>query len=356
MLKKIAARTALVVASLLVGGMLVEAGLRIADGVGLFATDNFIIRRLDNTRQEGGAGIYDPLLGWTLKANYQAGTPENGFTTGEFGVRMNGFEIRPVPRGGILAVGDSFTAGSEVGDDQSWPAHLERILGEPVVNAASGAWGVDQMVLRAEQLIPELEPHALIVGILDQDILRNDYVLYGAYKPYFVIENGALALEGTPAPRMTGTMGELGRLRSILGHFYTVDWAMRRLGLAERWYLDSLRYRKVQDRGPEISCLLMKRLAELKAKTGIRVVVLFEYGGNFVLESPSPADWTLPVVDCARAEGLEVLDAFAALKALATSDPRAFRELYVIHEGEVYGHMSSTGNRFIAELLKEAFF
>src|SRR6185312_14962905 len=100
------------------------------------------------------------------------------------GVRMNQAEVRPLPRSAILAVGDSFTFGAEVEDSQSWPAALERIVGTPVVNGGVGGYGSDQIVLRAEQLMAELQPRTVIVSFLDGDILRAGYSLFhGALKP-----------------------------------------------------------------------------------------------------------------------------------------------------------------------------
>lgn len=48
---------------------------------------------------------------------------------------MNTDQTRSVPTGAIVAVGDSFAVGSEVSDEASWPAFLERALEELVVNA-----------------------------------------------------------------------------------------------------------------------------------------------------------------------------------------------------------------------------
>ena len=109
---------------------------------------------------------YHPVVGWVHKPNlsFNADSAESSFTTGEFGVRMNEAKILPVPRGAVLAVGNSFTEGAEVGDRGSWPASLERTLGEPVVNAGIGGWAADQIVLRAEELMSELSPKAIMLG------------------------------------------------------------------------------------------------------------------------------------------------------------------------------------------------
>jgi len=98
---------------------------------------------------------YDPVVGWISKS----GLTGPSFNTIEHGIRVNRATDTSVRNGGILVVGDSLASGSEVNDDESWPAQLETLIGEPVVNAAVGGWAVDQMVLRSEQLLPLVKPH-----------------------------------------------------------------------------------------------------------------------------------------------------------------------------------------------------
>jgi hypothetical protein len=102
---------------------------------------------------------YDPLVGWVTKA----GLVQEGFNTIDHGIRKNRVADSSARPGGILVVGDSFTAGSEVSDEETWPAQLEGMVQTPVLNAGVGGWGVDQMVLRAEHL-RTVKPNAIIIG------------------------------------------------------------------------------------------------------------------------------------------------------------------------------------------------
>src|SRR6185503_7626483 len=100
------------------------------------------------------------------------------------GIRTNGLGETEVRTGGALAVGDSFTAGSEVADTETWPAQLEPLIGMPGVNAGSGGYGADQIVMRAEELLPLVQPRVLLVGMLEDDIGRVGYSSRTAAKPY----------------------------------------------------------------------------------------------------------------------------------------------------------------------------
>ena len=67
--------------------------------------------------------ITTAVLGWRLKPHIKS----KGFNTLDHGFRSNDGPDAQVLPGGVLAVGSSFTAGSEVNDDQSWPAHLQQL-------------------------------------------------------------------------------------------------------------------------------------------------------------------------------------------------------------------------------------
>lgn len=332
-----------------------ELAWRWLNGVDLLSRENRVQHALDMLRSGNRVLMHDPLLGWRMKDDVFI--PEGGFTTGPMGVRMNATAPGPLREGGILAVGDSFTAGSGVRDDETWPARLEALLGQPVTNGASGAYGVDQIVLRAEQLLPDVRPATLIVALLSQDSLRNSYVVFGgAHKPYFEIENGAPVLKGVPVPLVAAAPLDVGLLRELLGYSYMVDAGVKALGLQQWWIDNKLRYRKLHTDqvGVEISCHLMRRLAGLKRTEGLRVIVLMLYGAGEVQAAPAP--WFAPpVIECARREGLEALDTHALYHALAVQDRRAFIDLW-LDEGGQLGHPSIKGSRFIADLVARTFF
>ena len=167
-LSRIARKVLPVVAVSVAVLLALEIGLRLWHGVRVLDTANFVLVPADLFRGRPWE-VYDPLLGWRLP-DYRAGPYWGGtMATGELGVRMNSDTIERVPRGAVLAVGDSFTVGSCVANSDSWPARLENLLGRPVVNAGTAGWGVDQTVLRAESLTPILRPRSLVVGILAID-------------------------------------------------------------------------------------------------------------------------------------------------------------------------------------------
>ena len=117
------------------------------------------------------------------------------------GLRENG---RARPSGTpILVLGDSFTFGDEVDDADTWPAQLEARLGRPVLNGGVFGYGLDQMVLRGEQLLDGAAraSDVVILSVLPEDVLRCEFSYRYAWKPYFAIEGGRLALRNVPVPQ-----------------------------------------------------------------------------------------------------------------------------------------------------------
>ncbi len=340
------ARTAALIVLLSLLGL--EAGSRIMDGVPLLTAVNFVERDLDRTFNFV-ANVYDPMLGWRLADGLRGKSPT--LTTGAHGLRMNKVEVRTPPTRAVLAVGDSFTAGSGVNDWESWPAQLEQLLGVPVNNGGVGGYGVDQIALRAEALVDALDPSLLLVGILSQDSLRNTYRVFGGgAKPYFRLQGGSATLLGVPVPRSIASTGQIGTVRAIFGHSYLVYAIMVRTGRLPEWVSSAHHYQQVYDdkAGPDISCAMVDRLLAIERTRHVRSMVVMQYGGGEILVGEPP--WFVtPVVACARAKGIPTLDTFEPLKSIASRDPAAFKELYVMHDdGKVYGHMSARGNHLIA--------
>ena len=108
------ANVALLIVSILFSLVLIEIGFRAAAGLPVFKianwrTDHVMMNSLGELK-----AIADPVLGWTLKPK---SFHEDGYTTIDHGIRSN-FRETTVRTGGVLAVGDSFTEGWEVEDDE----------------------------------------------------------------------------------------------------------------------------------------------------------------------------------------------------------------------------------------------
>ena len=123
--------------------------------VGLTTFTNFVYDRIALLKS-GYPSVFDAELGYIPMPGYRgtANVWGTSVTIGEHGVRSNGTKPSPAfDRPLLLAVGDSFVFGDQVSDEETWPALLERALHHRVINGGVFGYGIDQVVIRAEQLM-----------------------------------------------------------------------------------------------------------------------------------------------------------------------------------------------------------
>src|SRR5262249_13770867 len=104
----------------------VEIAVRIAVHAPLLGFPDF--RRERAARNANPSLAYDSLLGWRLRPYVVS----SWLNTIEHGIRSNGGPDQKAQQGGVLAVGSSFTIGSDVNDAEAWPPQLEQLSAWPV--------------------------------------------------------------------------------------------------------------------------------------------------------------------------------------------------------------------------------
>lgn len=289
---------------------------------------------------------YDPTLGYAPVPDARGNLGRQPISYSAEGVRNN--EERPpaVRTSPVLVVGDSYTEGYGVSDHQTWPAHLERELGERVVNGGVSGYGLDQIELRAEQLAPMFRPRSIILAFIPADIERSALsVIEQVHKPYFMPVGDGLELRNVPVPR-TPVDGPAALWRRILGHSSLLDFVMRRLGAFQLWYGAD------RDAGVDpmlVSCRLMGRFAVLLRQAGAQ---------GLVVALPQHDEWTRPkqgardraraleVLACAERAGLNTLDAFEGfVRAGVAAHPDDFY---------VDWHFNDRGNALADRLIAQA--
>ncbi len=283
---------------------------------------------------------YDAQLGYAPRAGAR------GTANDADGLRENG---RPRSDGvPILALGDSFTFGDEVDDADTWPAQLEARLARPVLNGGVFGYGLDQIVLRGEALLagPARAADVVILSVLPEDVLRCEFSYRYAWKPYFTVENGALALHNVPVPLPhEGHPGE-SPVRRALRRSFVADRVFRLID-PDGWGIpDSVR---VHRDGEAVAQLLLERFAE-RVRADRRTLVL--------VVQWTPTQNMKPireVVGRARVLGVPVLKLRLALEALVSArGPGAAFRVHAESGGSRVGHMNPAGNAAAATAIAAA--
>jgi hypothetical protein len=299
----------------------------------------------------GARGNFDPLLGWVPKPWYE----EDGYNTTTHGIRRNAEDKGEVATGAILAVGGWFTdGGPDLDDDETWPAQLEGLIGKPVLNAGVSGYATDQIVLRAEQLLPLLRPKTLLVGFVGEEIPRASFSSFGAPKPYFTLEGGELKYH-PPGPIIVDDPNGpawQARVRDVLGYSAVLDVVLSLI--APRYWMGTAGepvFQKIDNDPVGVTCALLRRLKGRTDADGVRLLLFMQHGRQAVAGKQEPGEDAKQVAACAQAAGIEVVDHFEALRATAAANADALGELYL--EGDEVP-MSPKGNRQAAELLARA--
>ncbi len=331
-----------IVVCLLVG----EAVIRLVDpSASLWRYPNYIRETARHPVQERQL-TYDSTLGWSPIPGVSGTLMGKPFSVSREGTRDHNLGAPSATGPLILAFGDSFTEGFGVGNDDTWPANLERVTGRRVLNAGVRGYGIDQMVLRAERLVPRLKPKTIVLAFIADDISRTALSVRDSKgKPYFVPAGAGLELRNVPVQTALSAPW-LSTARDVLGYSRLMDFIMTRLGATELWYGE------VVSTGADaniVACRLMDRLAVLVRSEGIRalVIALPQYPGWLdSTEAAVERDAVTRVLSCAAKAGLPTLDSFAPFESEGVA--RNVESYYVQF------HLTARGNALAARSIAAA--
>lgn len=149
--------------------------------------------------------VYDPTKGWISRPNLRneivfGNKVLNTNSTGLRGTRDYSPGRHP-DKLRIVVLGDSFTFGDDVSDDETYCHFLEeRLPDTEVINMGVHGYGHDQMLILLEEQGVRYRPDIVILGFLYGDAERNLMLFRDFAKPKFVPQGGGLKLTGSPVP------------------------------------------------------------------------------------------------------------------------------------------------------------
>jgi len=159
-----------------------------------------------NLPRTGEYDEYHPVRGWAVKPNLKNMTP---FGEGKFvnsnskGLRgKTDYEYARTPgKERILVLGDSFTFGTEVSDDETFSHYLESDLPDTeVLNLGVQGYGQDQMLLYLKDEGIRYHPDIVVLGFVFVDSYRNLWNFFAFAKPKFDLTTDGLRLTNVPVP------------------------------------------------------------------------------------------------------------------------------------------------------------
>jgi hypothetical protein len=297
-----------------------------------------------------GEATYDPELGWVKKPHLDL----NGVRTNSVGMRSDReFTQERIPgTGRILFVGDSYTFGDGVTNEQAFPTVLqEEDLGSwEVLNLGVSGYGPDQALLMYEVRGIKYHPDVVVYGFYPRGFFRL-FMRFRSYaKPYFLLtESGQLTLENVPVISPDALYAEYasGR-RRIAGWPYSYL-----LGTLGRRITQTFERKRIRDRTDEswhLMAALLRRFRDEAIEAGARPFLLVFPIRPGKYEDTVYEDLNRLAQEEARSLGIPCL---ALAERFLAQQERAPGEL-LFRDPEAGGHLSVQGNRLVAKLLYEA--
>jgi hypothetical protein len=227
--------------------LLMELGVRVAFQPGAYLSGDpfwihrFIEREPDQDvvfRSANPINRHDPELGWV---------PIPGHASESVHVNSHGARgaeeyplAKPAGEKRIVVVGDSFTFGEGVPDDDVYTALLQRQFdGVRVINLGVLGYGTDQQYLRLRRDGFAFDPDQVILAFFGPNAERNVLSFRDSAKPMFRLEADGIRLVNVPVPdpadAATTLQDPLPALR--LGSLLQTMWrrGIGRTRLAPQW-------------------------------------------------------------------------------------------------------------------------
>lgn len=272
-----------------------------------------------------------PILGWSQV--YISNDNPLGLMQESLGLVQSGKQK-------ILFYGDSFVRGGADHDYQI-PVYMTKHLDNAaVIDLSCGGYGLDQIFLMFEFTHRKIKhPHIFIGVLVDDDLDRSILSVRTGQKPYFILDNGKLALEGVPIdpdPRHYFEQNPP-RIKS-----YIFRYLYR--GVCSKFHLSEKKLNKVAQK-IKINARIIEELNKICKEEGYYLeFILFYSRHNLRFEC-----WQEKFIKDKLMElGVFYIDTKAILLKYADQHSIDLNEFYKL-EGDGANHHNNLGNEAIAE-------
>lgn len=298
---------------------------------------------------------YDPELGWSHRPG-----AEGTFSRNEFShhVRINSAGWRDRERTlerqtglfRLAVLGDSFTWGHGVEDEQVYTRVLERLMtGVEVLNFGLSASATDQQLLILRRHALAYSPDLVLVMVTRNDFFDTGRRSVGSYdKPTYLLDgDGTLRLANVPVPEVSWLRRFHYRIRRRSGLLNLVERAVRPgrggppAGAAEDGPADPYRLIKA----------LLEAMRDDSLAAGARFAVVVTAMGADTYPDEIPAadlDRVRILEEFTRNESIPLLDLIPAFRRSARN-AKSRREVSLHYAEDM--HWNAAGHRLAAEEL-----
>jgi GDSL-like Lipase/Acylhydrolase family len=166
----------------------------------------WIVAHRQHEEWTGKYSVYHPVRGWAVMPNIRNMTPfgkDKFVNSNSRGLRgSNEYSYSRIPgKQRILVLGDSFTFGTDVSDDETYSHYLQSLLpNTEVLNFGVQGYGQDQALLYLQDEGVKYHPDVVLLGFMFMDTYRNLWNFFAFAKPKFEMTQQGLKLTDVPVP------------------------------------------------------------------------------------------------------------------------------------------------------------
>ncbi len=149
--------------------------------------------------------VYHPTRGWAIQPGLRDLPVFSGKTLSTNSAGMRGpleyAEARSAGVRRMVLLGDSFTFGESVSDEETYARQLSLLMPNlEVLNLGVHGYGNDQMLLVLQEEGVHFHPDLVVLAFVHEDLDRNVLAFRDFAKPRFLLSGGKLVLTNTPVP------------------------------------------------------------------------------------------------------------------------------------------------------------
>jgi len=309
--------------------------------------------------------LYDAQLGWKLKP-YWSGKHHHFDYDVSYTINKDGFRGKTAfKNGGYAVVGDSFSFGLGVNDNETFTSLLNNNNDKTFYNFSVPGYSTDQQLLLINKVHGVAARNVLLVVYLGNDVFDNmrEYPLQADHgKPYFKLIDSKITLKNTPVPLVQKSAAARKETISniVLGGEHQVsglpNWLSKlelsgRLGLFQTSPV--LTKEKMHNRfskSLELMSVLLNEIEKKVAMSNGKLDIVLLPGRSYVEYSASMSaqyqeyfrEYIVSSIE--PSSSLNVIDLATHLRELHNA---GVNNLYYPNEG----HLTASGHQYVADFL-----
>jgi len=341
----------------------IEIGLRFfwtakqcfgSDSCDFSRLSSFQVRPNGFEDQNVGITQYHEILGYILTPGFNSLITAPGWKNKSVTINQDGFRENDnfISSGAysILAVGDSFTFGAQVSNNETWPSCLERETGVSVANAGVFGYGAAQSLLRAKLEIQKQSFDTVILSVFLSDDFHRDRLSFRSGFPRPAVVSGANGLDWDQVPSIDS-----------VGTKYNPATQSLVRSLADNSQLFSLIYSRLQSdldvgnmtrtevalNAASVEGIMRFTLRQFSNLQVPQKILVIQYAEMEITRQDTPQDFLRlreNLYDEAAKLGIQIIDTSASLsESVRESDIMLW-----------FGHHTPSGNKVVCEVIAQS--